>query len=103
MKIIDLELRIEFEGRVSSWDVYLERVHPNHVVNPPWHSGPNNSFAVKILKRIPVPDNILDVYLACEGNPGARAICTVFINRVKQESRIISQTSKKLGHESYPL
>lgn len=103
MKTFDLELRVQTSGSVLAWVVYLENVGSNSKVRN-WLSNTQDEYLVKKLPDFSINDNALDVYMACEGKPGAKVSCTVLINGEVQKVKTVSNTNDKdYAHGVYKI
>ena len=89
MKTIKLHLKISTNGNVMAWEVFLGDPESTTPIN---FNGSNE----KTFDTFNCQDDVLRVYVGSEGSIGGETSCTVTINDVTQEQKVIS---KNIDHD----
>lgn len=92
MKNFDLELRVNPQGQILSFETYLNDTNPTSLVinhNSPYDNE-KNCYA-RIFTSYSAPNDRLVVIVTCDGVIGAETACKVLINGVEQAHKVVKK------------
>ena len=102
MKTFDLELRITTFGSILAWEVLLEDATDKNQRVLDWLQGDGCRY--KLLPGYQIKDDILNVFVGCQGIKGGTVTCEVVINNERRPNKVISRVEERnYAQGDYPI
>lgn len=102
MSTFDLELRITTYGSILAWEVLLEDATDRNQRVLDWLQG--DGYRYKLLPGYQIKDDVLQVFVGCQGIKGGIVTCEVIINNELRTDKVISHVEERTyAQGDYPI